>query len=224
MGLREGDVPGAGAEIGCAREGALCAKSRQTRGIELRSVVPAEAREDMVVLRDLVIDACVELVVIERSGRAGGVVETFAQPRRANRKSCRIQIQNRLTGRADLRGWNHIGSGRGVVVAGAAGSCGRVQRRRRVEDWIGEHMLCALRLGGHNALNRSRLSYPITLAVDKEEGLVLEDRAADRAAELILTILSLLDRVEVVACIQVVVAEELERRTVELVCSGLRRN
>src|SRR5258708_21561105 len=189
MGLREGDVPGAGAEIGCAREGAFCAKSRQTLGIELGSVVPAEAREDMVVLRDLVIDACVELVVIERSGRAGGVVEASAQPRRANRKSCRIQIQNRLTGRADLRDWNRIGSGRGVVVAGAAGSCGRVQRRRRVEDWIGEHMLWALRLGGHNALNRSRLSYPIALVAYKEYELVLDDRAAYPASALLLAVL-----------------------------------
>ncbi len=73
-------------------------------------------------------------------------------------------------------------------------------------------------------MDGSRLTDTVSLIVDEEESLVLKDGSADSSAELVLTILALLDRVEVVARIKVVVTEELKDRTVEAIGSGLGRD
>ena len=64
-----------------------------------------------------------------------------------------------------------------------------------------------------------------SLVVAKEKGLVLLDRAADASAKLILTQLGTPARSrKVVARIESVVAQILEKRTVESVRAGLRNN
>src|SRR6266567_807933 len=85
-------------------------------------------------------------------------------------------------------------------------------------------MLQALRIRGYDAEDGRGLADAVTLVVDEKERLILEDRAAHCTAKLVLAVLALLDRIEEVTRIEVVVAQELEGRTVKLVGTGLRRN
>ena len=82
-------------------------------------------------------------------------------------------------------------------------------------------MLRALGVGRDDGEDGRGLTDAVALVVDEEEGVVLPEGTAEGAAELILAILALLDRVEVVAGVEEVVAEELKGRAVEGVGAGL---
>ena len=76
--------------------------------------------------------------------------------------------------------------------------------------------------GGHRAVARDSGAKPRALPVGKEERLVLADRTADRQPILIPAELRLRARLrEIVAGVQILIAEEFEQRAVELVAAGL---
>jgi len=71
------------------------------------------------------VDAGVELGVVEHARGAGGEVESSAEAGRSGRQSGRVEVQDGLTDGADLSCWNDISTCGLVVVAGAAGGVRR---------------------------------------------------------------------------------------------------
>ena len=121
VGLGEGEVADAGAEVGGGGEGALGAEAGEAGGIELLSVVPGEAGEGVIVGGDLVIEADVELVIVEGAGGAGGVVEAGGEAGGAGGRRAGVEVEDGLADGADLRLGDDVGPGDGVIEAGAGG-------------------------------------------------------------------------------------------------------
>ena len=74
----------------------------------------------------------------------------------------------------------------------------------------------ALGIGRHHRGRRLRFVSPQTLIVDEEEKFVSDDSSSQRGAELVLMI-GLLGRIEVIQCIEGLVAQEFVEHAMKLV-------
>ena len=122
----------------------------------------------------------------------------------------RIQIQNRLPDRIDLGRWDLVEYRHSVDYIGElcslytawrilvsstrvvdAGFCGiEVRRIGQVRRALGE-VAGALQVSGNDPFNVDRVLLAYLFEIDKEEGLVLPDRAAQREAVLIAQVIRL---------------------------------
>ena len=177
--------------------------------IELRGPVPREAHEQRVGIRKMVIDARVDVVLLEVLDRVAQMISS--EP--VGERGCRVEIQKPQRDRVD--------AGRRNLVAGEWLSHelsrrrvdrlrGRVVQRsgRRARKRLAEVALTHSH-GGDGGQHRLRLQDGKALIISEEKRFPTDDWAAERSAELVLPELSFFE-LEEVPRIKGVVAEELK--------------
>jgi hypothetical protein len=219
--MRQRDVLGAGLEGLVAGEAAGGAEIGQSGRQVLVGLLGAEPGEDPIAVAEVVVDAHVALVVVQRLHRVGQVVA--AEPVGEGRVG--QQVEQRPADRVDAIGGNgvvreritHAQPGRRVDARGR-----RVvdDRRRRPGERLGEDALVHQR-GRHREHRSQALVDVVALEAGEEERAIALEAAAERKAIRVLVPRTLLGAVEEVAGIEGVVAEELEGRAVEVVLAGL---
>ena len=180
-----------------------------------------EAREHLIAVRDPLIDARIELILVV--GLVCGPAIVVGRPRRGG---LRIPLEQRQ--RHGIEAVGRDGAVRERCAREPAapvghGRAGIVNNRHAAGDRLGEDSL-SLQQRRHRRDHGPADALPLTLVIDEEERPVATERAAQDAAELVPAEVGLGGgRRKDIARVQPFVAEEVERGSMEDVGAGLRR-
>src|SRR5579864_693139 len=159
------------------------------------------------------IDANVSLYRRENARRSKRVVV-----RQAGEVLMRIEIYDHRADRTEHARRNDV-----LVKRRSSDHSVLCRRRERIVDHIAQlrEVTASFQVAWHRLQERLPLDGEGLLDVDEEKRLVANDPAAQAAAELILVKCRNLRRIEVVPGIEIRVTEELKRRAVKIVATGL---
>ena len=221
VGVRQRDVSCLGLERLVAREAARGPEVGQAGRQVLLRLLDAEPPEEPVVVAQVVVDAQVALVVVERLHRVRQVVAGEAIGERRHRQ----HVEQCLANRADAVERDGVAGERiaDQLPGDRVGARGRrvVDRGRRGPgERLGEDALVHERRR-HRQQRRQAFADVVALEAGEEERPITPDRAAQRPAVRVLPPGALLGAVEEIPRVERVVAEELEERALELVLARL---